>query len=89
MVPSSSDTDVTIAVTNGTNASRIRAAPPTTPRGGVRDLGDDTDVVARDRPHVQAFEFVIVVGVGLVDRRQIVGIDDEQGAAQRRRRRGR
>ncbi len=32
---------------------------------------------------MKAFELVVVVGVRLIDRRQLIGVDDEQAAPQR------
>ena len=81
--PSASDTDVTIALTNGTKGfTRFTPHRQQLPGGGVQHLRDDADVLPRRRPDPKALELMVVVGVRLVDRRQIAGVHDEQGAPQ-------
>ena len=83
-MPSSNETDVTIALTNGTRTSPGIALDRQQFTGrGVQHLGDDADIRSRRRPDPKAFQLVVVVGVGLVDGRQVIGVDDEQTAAQR------
>jgi hypothetical protein len=50
---------------------------------GVQNLGDDADIAAGGRTHSQTFKLVVVVGVRLVDGRQLRGVDDEHAAPQR------
>ena len=92
-MPSSSDTDVTIALderhqhfgrrrpvfTDNSSPAAVCSTSATAP-----------DVVDRRRSARQTLELVVVELVGVVDGRQVGGVDDEQGArAARRRRPGR
>ena len=73
---------MTIAPTNGTSNSLVLFAvdgQQLTARG-VQNLSDDPDFAAVNRPHSKTFELVVVVGVGLVDGRQVRGVDDEHAA---------
>ena len=49
----------------------------------MQHLGDGADVATRDGPHPQPLELVVVELVGIVDGRQVGGVDDEQAAPQR------
>ena len=46
--------------------------------GGVQYLGDGADLSARDRLHPQSLELMVVELVGILDGRQIGGVDDER-----------
>ena len=81
----SNDTDVTIALTNGTSNSSASAPVDGQQLAGrgMQNLGDGADVAAGRRPHQKTFQLVVVVGVRLVDGRQVLGVDDEQAAPHR------
>ncbi len=48
----------------------------------MQDLGDGSDLGAADGSHGEPLELVVVELVGVVDRRQISGVDDKQVAPQ-------
>ncbi len=74
-----------MALTNGTSTSRPSAVrtDSSSPAAVCSTSVDRTEVLAVDRPNRQSFELVVVELVGIVDRRQLRGVDHEQVPAQR------
>ena len=74
-----------MALTNGTSTSRPSSVrtDSSSPAGGVQHLGDRTEVLAVDRTNGQPLELVVVELVGIIDGRQLRGVDHEQVPAQR------